>query len=116
MAIHRRTIAFMVPVALATIGALAQPAAASHMGVEADCGAAGTLTLRATPNAAGFQSPAVFNVLLFEEGGTLTQLKRVVNGIVMWDAAAVGRMANAVDEVTCSFTIGNGDGSRSRAS
>ena len=74
------------------------------------------VTLRATPNAAGFQSPAVFNVLLFEEGGTLTELQARVNGTVTWDAAAVGRTANAVDEVVCSFTIGNGDRSRSRGS
>lgn len=93
---------------LAIIGLLAQPAAALHGGAIADCGDAGTLTVRATPNAAGFESPLFNGVLLFEEGGTLSLMIVSLDGVVAWDDAAVGVTANAVEEVTCSFELANG--------
>lgn len=93
---------------MVVLGALAQPAAASHGGAIADCGAAGTFTLRTTETAAGFQSPGPNAHLLFEEGGTLSVLRVYRDGVLVWDPAAVGREANALDEVTCSFELANG--------
>jgi hypothetical protein len=84
--------------------AFAQPAGASHAGAIADCGSAGTFTVKAQDNSAGFQSPAPDKVVLFEEGGSLTILEFYVNGQLFFSLAQTGRATNNVDEVTCSFT------------
>ena len=86
----------------------AQHARALHGGAIADCGDAGTFVLRTTPNSAGFESPKVGDVLLFEGGGTLSVLVLIINGQVVWDTAAVGMTRNHIKEVTCSFTLANG--------
>jgi hypothetical protein len=93
---------------MAVLGVLAPPAGALHGGAIADCGAAGTFTLRVTANGAGFESPGPNAHLLFVEGGTLSVLRVVRNGVLVWDPAAVGREANALTEVTCSFELANG--------
>ena len=104
----RRRLALVGLVTLAWVGLLAQPAAAFHKGAIADCGDAGTFTVRAQENGAGFEAPPPSGALLFEEGGVLTILKIVRDGAVIFDAAATGRANNAVDEVTCSITLANG--------
>jgi hypothetical protein len=108
MASIRRWIAVGMLAAVATVGLLAQPAAALHGGAIADCGNAGTFALRTTPNSADFQSPPVNAVLLFEGGGTLSVLAVSRDGRLVWDSAATGMASNAVEEVTCSFTLANG--------
>lgn len=107
MALVRRAIAVAV-FAMIGSGLLIQPAGALHGDAVADCGSAGTFTLRTTPNGAGFESPAWGNVLLFEGGGTLAPLVVSRDGQVLWDDAARGLARNAVEEVTCSFTLANG--------
>jgi hypothetical protein len=95
-------------VMVASVGLLAQPAAALHDGATANCGSAGTFTIRATPNGAGFESPPWGDVVLFEEGGTLTVFVISIDGQVVFDANEVGRANNHLEEVTCSFTLANG--------
>jgi hypothetical protein len=90
------------------IGTFAQPAGASHAGAIVDCGSAGTFTLRAHDNGAGFQSPGPADVLVFEEGGTLAILEFYVNGELSFSNAETGRAHNNLEEVTCSFTSGGG--------
>jgi len=104
----RRRLALVGLVSLAWVGLLAQPAAAFHKGAIADCGDAGTFTLRAQENGAGFEAPPPSGALLFEEGGVLTILKIVRDDVVVFDAAVTGRANNAVEEVTCEFTLANG--------
>jgi hypothetical protein len=108
MARIRRRIAIAGSVALLAVGVLAQPVAALHKGATADCGSAGILTLKAQPNGAGFEAPPPGDVLRFEEGGTLSILVLQIDGQVVFDAAAVGRANNNIDEVTCSFELANG--------
>jgi hypothetical protein len=108
MAPIRRRMAVVGSVALASLAVLAQPAAANHEGAIVDCGSAGTFTLATTPTGAGFGAPGFTSVLLFEEGGTLNVMKASFDGVVVFDPAAVGRSANAVEETTCSFTLRNG--------
>jgi hypothetical protein len=103
---RRRTIAPLA--ALALVGVLAQPAAAVHIGAIVDCADAGTFTIRATPNGAGFEAPILGGVLLFEEGGTLIPLEVYRNGVLQWNNAAPGMAVNAVEEITCTFTIASG--------
>ena len=106
----RRVVAVILAAAigvLALMGLLAQPAAAVHGGAIVD-GPAGTFRLATTDNGAGFQAPPFTAVLRFEEGGTLSVQQAYFNGLLVWDPAAVGRAANSVDEVTCSFTLANG--------
>ncbi|MEX0709591.1 MAG: hypothetical protein WD116_00125 [Chloroflexota bacterium] len=89
--------------------ALTTPAVlASHSGAKVDCGSAGTYTIRATENGAGFQAPDPSSVLIFEEGGTLMLFEVSVNGQVRFSNALTGRESNAVEETNCSFTIGSG--------
>jgi hypothetical protein len=57
----------------------------------------------------GFGAPPVNSVLQFDGGGTLSILREYRNGQLVWDPAAVGIVSNNVDEVTCSFTLSNGD-------
>lgn len=108
MASIRRRIAVVGSVALAFVAVLAQPAAAVHEGAIVNCGSAGTFTLETTSTGAGFASPPFTALLRFEEGGTLSVLTTSFDGVLVWNPAAVGRDANAVDEATCSFTLRNG--------
>ena len=95
-----------VACAAASLGLFAGNASASHAGALVTCDNGDTLTLRAAENSAGFQSPAPDHVLIFEEGGVLTLFRLSVNGNLMIDRADTGQAANAVNEVTCSFTLG----------
>jgi hypothetical protein len=104
----RRRLALVGLVAAASASLLAQPAAAFHIGQTVDCGDAGTFTIKAQPNGAGFEAPPPGDVLLFEEGLRLALLKITIDGVVVFDQAAVGRANNALDEVTCTFTLANG--------
>jgi hypothetical protein len=97
-----------VACAVASLGLFAGSASASHAGQPATCDNGDTFTLRAAENSADFQSPAPDHVLIFEEGGVLTVLRLSVNGNLAIDRAATGRAGNAVNEVTCSFTLGLG--------
>jgi hypothetical protein len=97
-----------VSVAILVVGLMAQPATAAHIGATVDCGDAGTFTIRATPNGAGFEAPTIGGVILFEEGGALVPLLAYRNGVLQWGDSATGMAANAVDETTCTFTIASG--------
>jgi hypothetical protein len=90
------------------LGAFAQPVGASHAGAIADCGSAGTFTVRAQDNSADFQSPAPDKLVLFEEGRALTVLELSVDGQLIFSRAETGRTNNSRQEVTCSFTLGAG--------
>ena len=87
---------------------LAGSALASHAGATVTCDSGGPFTLRAAENSAGFQSPAPFHVLIFEEGGVLSVRSVRVNGNLLYNNAETGRANNALNEVSCSFTIGAG--------
>jgi hypothetical protein len=104
----RRPIMALAVGALVVLGTFAQPAGASHAGAIADCGSAGIFTLKAHDNGAGFQSPGPADVLVFEEGGTLTILEFYENGRLLFSNAETGRANNNLEEVTCSFTTGGG--------
>jgi hypothetical protein len=103
-----RRAATAVACAAAGLGLFAGSASASHAGALATCDNGDTFTLRAVDNSAGFQSPAPDHVLIFEEGGALTVLRLSVDGQVVIDRAKTGQARNAVNEVTCSFTLGAG--------
>jgi hypothetical protein len=83
-------------------------ALASHAGAAVICDSGGPFTLRAAENNAGFQSPAPFHVLIFEEGGVLAVRSVRVNGNLLYSNAETGHANNALTEVSCSFTIGAG--------
>jgi hypothetical protein len=51
----RRGITVLTVGALVVLGTLAQPAGATHAGAIADCGSAGTFTVKAQDNGAGVQ-------------------------------------------------------------
>lgn len=108
MAPIRRRLGIAGVVALASVALVAAPVAAFHEGAVADCGDAGTFTLRSQHNEGGFSSPPVNSMLQFEGGGTLSQLQAYQNGVLVWDPAATGMASNNLDEVTCSFTMSNG--------
>ena len=95
-----------VACAAASLGLFAGSASASHAGATATCNG-DTFTLRAAENSAGFQSPAPDHVIIFEEGGVLTVFRLSVNGTPVIDRAETGQAENAVNEVTCSFTLGD---------
>jgi hypothetical protein len=97
-----------VACAAASLGLFAGSASASHAGALATCDNGDTFTIRAAENSAGFQSPAPDHVLIFEEGGVLTLFRLSVDGNLVIDRAETGRAGNAVNEVTCSFTLGDG--------
>jgi hypothetical protein len=105
----RRGIAASLFFMVMLFAAFAPSAGASHAGAIADCGSAGTFTVKATTNSAGFQSPTPFTAILFEEGGVLTAHQVVVNGELLFTRAVNGAQRNNVTEVTCSFTTGAGD-------
>lgn len=108
MAPSRRRLGIAGSVALVSVGLLAQPAAAVHDGAAVDCGDAGTFTIRATSNGAGFEAPILGGVILFEEGGLLVPELAYRNGVLQWGGAVVGMAVNAVEETTCTFTIASG--------
>ena len=97
-----------VACATAGLGLFAGSASASHAGAIARCDNGDTFTIRAAENSAGFQSPAPDHVLIFEEGGVLTVFSLSVNGNVVIDRVKTGQTRNSIDEVTCSFTLGDG--------
>lgn len=98
--------AFVTAVALASfVGS----AGASHAGAIANCGTAGTFTVKAAPNGAGFQSPTPDTAVVFEEGAVLTVQQFSVNGVLVFTRATNGAQHNDVTEVTCTFTSGAGD-------
>lgn len=97
--------------ALGLLGGLAfaPSTLASHLGAAVDCGSAGTFTLDATETGNGdWQAPGPGDVILLEEGGTLTVFELWVDGNLRFSKAAVGRTRNALAETQCSFTIGTG--------
>jgi hypothetical protein len=89
--------------AVMAFAAFASPAGASHAGATADCGTAGTFTVKATTNSAEFQSPAPDKLVLFEEGGALSVRRLYVNGQLV-----LTRGATVPHEATCTFTLGDG--------
>jgi len=91
---------------LVTLGSVAGQASASHAGAIANCGAAGTFTVKAADNSAGFQSPLPTSVIVFEEGGVLTVHKIFHDGQLLFTRADTGLASNSLTEVTCSFTTG----------
>ena len=103
----RRRLALVGLVTLAWVSLLAPPAAALHNGATVDCGDAGTFTINAQPNGAGFEAPPPGDVLRFEEGGVLTIMQIIIDDEVVFDPAAVGRANNALEEVTCTFSLAN---------
>jgi hypothetical protein len=99
----RRRVAAVTVACIALLGA-APAAFASHDGMPVDCGEAGTFTARATQTAAGsHQAPEPGDVLVFEEGGSLTAFEVWLNGQLRFSLADTGRQSNAVSEVTCTF-------------
>jgi hypothetical protein len=107
----RHRLALIVLLAVLTVGVQAQPASALHKGAIVDCGSAGTFTLRAqqTSGLGNLQAPGPADVILFEEGGVLVLFKFVRDGQVIFDNAAIGAAMNNLDEVTCTFQIGDSD-------
>jgi hypothetical protein len=103
-----RRVAIAVACAFASAGLFVGSASASHAGALVTCDNGDTFTIRAVDNGAGFQSPGPGDVLIFEEGGVLTILRASVDGNLQFSFAETGRARNAIDEVTCSFTIGAG--------
>jgi hypothetical protein len=99
----RRVITMLTIGTLVVLGTSAQPAAATHDGAIADCGSAGTFTVKAQDNGAGVQSPDPGKLVLFEQGGALTVFDFYVNGQLVLSLAQTGRAHNNVEEVTCSF-------------
>jgi hypothetical protein len=83
-------------------------AQASHAGAEADCGTAGTFTVKATNIPNGLQVPDPGVVTVFEEGGTLAIFEFSVNNELIFSVADTGRAHSVVAETTCSYTTGNG--------
>jgi hypothetical protein len=105
----RRVITMLTVGTLVVLGTSAQPAAATHGGAIADCGSAGTFTVKAQDNGAGVQSPDPGKLVLFEEGGALTVFDFYVNGQLVFSIAPTGRAKNNVEEVTCSFRNADGE-------
>ena len=101
-----RAISPFAVTALIALGVVAAPALASHAGAIADCGTAGTFTVKAADNSAGFQSPLPSSVIVFEEGGVLTVQEISRDGQSLFTRADTGRARNNLTEVTCSFTTG----------
>jgi len=102
MSMRRAVLGVAVSV-LVILGAFPLPAGASHAGATADCGSAGTFTVKAQDTGAGVQFPDPGKLVLFEEGGVVTVLEFYVEGQLVWSAARTGRANNNVTEVTCSF-------------
>ncbi len=69
------------------------------------------LTLQTVQTGAGFDEPASFNVLLFEEGGVLTPTSMFINGQLLFSIADTGRDHRDTTDATCvySFTTEEGE-------
>jgi hypothetical protein len=91
---------------LVVLGAFAGPALASHAGAIVDCDAAGTFTVKATENSAGFESPFPTSVIVLEEGRVLTVQRISRDGQLIFDRAVTGRAQNNLTEVTCEIATG----------
>ena len=89
---------------LVALGGVAGPALASHAGSIANCGSAGTFTVKAAANSAGFESPFPTSVIVFEEGGVLTVREISRDGQPLLTRADTGRAKDSHTEVTCTFT------------
>jgi hypothetical protein len=107
----RHGIALVSLVVALSVGLSAHPTSASHKGAIVDCGSAGRFTLRAqqTSGLGNLQAPGPADVILFEEGGVLVLFEFVRDGQVLFDYAATGEAMNSLDEVTCTFQIGDSD-------
>jgi hypothetical protein len=103
---RRGTITFLASAMLVALGTAGQ-AVASHAGTIVDCGTAGTFTVRATENSAGFQAPFPTSVIVLEEGGVLTVQSISRDGQPLGSRADNGRQRNSLTEVTCSITTGS---------
>jgi len=104
---HKMAVAGFV--AIAWVGLLAQPVAALHTGAIVDCGSAGTFTIKTSTTGAGIFPPSFFDVIVFEEHGTLTVHSVSINGQLIVEVATVGRLQGNAEWATCSFTLANGD-------
>ena len=100
---RRRVLTAIAATTVGVLAVLAPSAVASHAGATADCGTAGTFTIKATTNMADFQSPAPDKLILFEEGGVLTVRRLYVEGQLVLSRGTV-----VPNETTCTFTIGAG--------
>jgi hypothetical protein len=103
----RGAITLLASAMLAAFGTLAGTALASHAGAVADCDAAGTFTVKAADNSAGFQSPLPTSVIVFEEGGVLTVQRISRDGQLIFNRAVTGRQQNNLTEVTCEIATGS---------
>ena len=103
-----RRAGILVACAVASVGLFAGSAHATHAGALVTCDNGDRFHIRAVDNGAGFQSPKPSDVLIFQEGGVLTIFRLSVNGELQFSFAETGQANNAVEEVTCSFTIGAG--------
>jgi hypothetical protein len=92
---------------LVALGSVVGSAVASHAGAIANCGNAGTFTVKAAENRAGFESPLPTSVIVFEEGGVLTVHEVSRDGQLLFTRADTGRTKDNLTEVTCSFTTGS---------
>jgi hypothetical protein len=99
----RRAVFGLAACALVILCAFPLPAGATHAGATADCGSAGTFTVKAQDTGAGVQFPDPGKLVLFEEGGGVTVLEFYIEGQLVWSAAQTGRANNNVSEVTCWF-------------
>jgi hypothetical protein len=104
---RRGAITLLASTTLVAVGTLAGPAVGSHAGAIADCGSAGTFTVKAADNSGGFQSPLPTSVIVFEEGGVLTVQRISRDGQLIFDRGVTGREQNNLTEVTCSITTGS---------
>src|SRR5512132_2411797 len=75
---------------LVALGSVAGQASARHAGAIANCGDAGTFTVKAADNSAGFQSPLPTSVIVFEEGGVLTFHKISHDGQLLFTRGGYG--------------------------
>jgi hypothetical protein len=104
---RRGAIPLLASTMLVVLGTLAGPAIASHAGAIADCGTAGTFTVKAADNSGGFQSPLPTSVIVFEEGGVLTVQRISRDGQLIFSRAETGRAQNSLTEVTCQIATGS---------
>lgn len=104
---RRGTTIFLAIAMLVALGTTAGQAVASHAGAVVDCGTAGTFTVKAAENSAGFQSPFPTSVIVFQEGGVLTVQRISRDGQLLFARADNGRAQNSLTEVTCSIATGS---------
>jgi hypothetical protein len=100
--------------ATASLGLLAQPAAAIHQNATLDCGSAGVYTIETATTPAGLFPPSFIQVdLLGQDGkvvGTLVPFEVSINGEPLQLVGnADDALSGSVGLSTCSFTGSNGD-------